>query len=116
MAEKPNVVHNVATFFSSCDFCVGSLSVSFGDVKRLAKRLLLLLLLVLVLPSLFELELLLLLADSLDDERRLPTDTDDSVGRAAGATNAVLADELPMLAMESTVVSSIMRDDLDDDE
>ena len=112
MAEKPNVVHNVATFFSSCDFCVGSLSVSFGDVKRLAKRLLL----VLVLTSLFELELLLLLADSLDDERRLPTDTDDSVGRAAGATNAVLADELPMLAMESTVVSSIMRDDLDDDE
>ena len=113
MAEKPNVVHNVATFFSSCDFCVGSLSVSFGDVKRLAKRLLLLLL-VLVLTSLFELELLLLLADSLDDERRLPTDTDDSVGRAAGATNAVLADELPMLAIESTVVS-IMRDDLDDD-
>ena len=104
-------MHSVATFFSSCDFCVGSLSVSFGDVKRLAKRLLSL---VLVLPSLFELELLLLLADSLDDERRLPTE-DDSVGRAAGATNAVLADELPMLAMESTVVS-IMRDDLDDDE
>ena len=114
MAEKPNVVHNVATFFSSCDFCVGSLSVSFGDVKRLAKRLLLLFL-VLVLTSLFEFELLLLLADSLDDERRLPTDTDDSVGRAAGATNAVLADELPMLAMDIIVVS-IMRDDLDDDD
>ena len=113
MAEKPNVVHNVATFFSSCDFCVGSLSVSFGDVKRLAKRLLLLLL-VLVLTSLFELELLLLLADSLDDERRLPTE-DDSVGRTAGATNAVLADELPMLAMDIIVVS-IMRDDLDDDD
>ena len=109
MAEKPSVVHSVATFFSSCDFCVGSLSVSFGDVKRLAKRLLLLL----VLSSLFESELLLLLADSLDDERRLPTD--DSVGRATGATNAVLADELPMLAIESTVVS-IMRDDLDDDD
>jgi len=85
------------------------LSVSVDDVKRLAKKLLL------VLSSFELLELILLLADSLDDERRLPTE-EESVGRAAGATNAVLADELPMLAMESTVASIIIVDFDDNDE
>ena len=95
-AEKPSVVHKVATFFSSCDFCAAS----FGVEKR-GKG-----------PS--STLLLCFLADNLvNDEYRIPLPV-ERAGLAEGATKAALL--LPIDDVMDSIIAATTMDDDDVDE